>query len=122
MQILQSYIKRRLLWIITVAIIGCIILYGFGGYMYITGWLWGQLTELLYFVLLSLQVMKIPSMSKQQALAKVRVAMLSRLSLVVVMSIIATQITTMSIGAMLVALVIWKPLTYIDYFINKHHF
>lgn len=119
MAVYEKYVRRVLLLISLVATMGIVLLYIMGYDQYVSGWMWGCGTNLLYFLVLAKQVKSWTTVPLEQLKAKVKVSVLSRFTLIVSSVVIATQISNISIPAVLAGLLIFKPLHYVDFFILR---
>lgn len=114
----RAYVKNHCLWILWVAILGSIGLWLLGWTNHITGWLWGTMTHGVYFLYLVLQTRRISQISLEDVKRKVRIAVISRFSLIVVLVGIGTQIPSLSMKGVLGGVFIFVPLQYIEYTIH----
>lgn len=110
----KTYVKNHCLWILIVAILGTIGLWLLDWSSHITGWLWGMMTHGVYFLFLALQTRKIEQESLETVKRRVRIAVLSRFSLIVVLVAIGTQIPSISMKGVLGGVAIFTPLQYIE--------
>ncbi len=111
----RTYVKNHCLWILVVAILGSIGLWLLDWSSHITGWLWGMMTHGVYFLFLALQSRKIQQESLETVKRRVRIAVMSRFSLIVVLVAIGTQIPSLSMKGVLGGVAIFTPLQYIEY-------
>lgn len=120
MHIYLQFVKRTLILFSLVGIVGVIILALTGLQGYILGWLWGIGTNILYFLLLAIQMQKMRHVTIEELKVKMRVSMISRFSLIIVMTIIGSRVPGVELLGVLSGLIMFKPIHYIDYFILKN--
>lgn len=120
MQVYLQFVKRTVCQFALVGIMGIGVLWLGNLQQYMLGWLWGIGTNILYFLLLAIQIPKMRHMSLDAMNSKMRVSMVSRFSLIIVMTIIGSRIPGVDLLGVLGGLIMFKPIHYIDYFIFKN--
>ena len=111
----RTYVKSHCLWILWTAILGSIGLWLLDLSNHITGWLWGMMTHGVYFLFLALQTRKMQQETLETVKRRVRIAVTSRFSLIIVLVAIGTQIPSLSMKGVLGGVAIVIPLQYIEY-------
>jgi hypothetical protein len=118
MQEYITYIKSHCLWILSVAILGVVVLWLADWKEHITGWLWGMMMCVAYFLYLAFQTYKMKHATLEDVKRRVWIGVMSRFSLLVVLAAISTQIPSISMKGILGAVCVFAPMQYIEYSIH----
>ena len=110
-----TYIKNHCRWILSVAILGVVVLWILDLSQHITGWLWGMMTYVVYFLYLAFQTYKMKDATLDDVKRRVWIGVMSRFSLIVLLVGISTQIPSISMKGVLGGICVFVPMQYVEY-------
>ncbi len=110
-----SFIRKALIVYLFICLLGVVVFYGAGYSQYIFGWLWGNMINFLYLVLLKSQYKKLGNTPTFQVVGQVRWQMTQRMLLVLASVIIGTQIHEINTYVVVSTVCFMQVLLYIVY-------
>ena len=120
MDIFLRYLKRLYVELAVLALVGLVLLWVLQLHLYMIGWLWGNITNFIYFTVLSYNVRKAGGMPPAQGVNFIKKTVLTRFSIVVLALLVAGMLPKIHILATGIGLLGFRAILYVDFLIHRN--